>query len=93
MGRAVEGLEVELQAVDGGGAVHLVPMTLAAGTVYSGETELECPDGRSLTLSALFHDSLGNTVTQPLMELRGVGSEGGWSVETLWDTLQSSLSS
>ena len=93
VGRTVEGLEVELQAVDGKGEVHLVPMPLDAGTVYAGEAELACPAGRFLTLSALFHDSLGNTVTQPLMELRGVGSEDGWSTESWWDTLQSSLPS
>lgn len=93
VGRTVEGLEVELQAVDGEGEVHLVPMTLDAGTVYAGEAELECPAGQFLTLSALFHDSLGNTITQPLVELNGVGSEGGWRVETFWDTLQTSLSS
>ena len=93
VGRTVEGLEVELQVVDGEGAVHLVPMTLDAGTVYAGEAELACPAGRFLTLSALFHDSLGNTVTQPLMELRGVGSEGGWRGETFWDTLQSQFTS
>ena len=93
VGRTVEGLEVELQAVDGEGEVHLVPMPLDAGTVYTGELELECPAGQYLTLSALFHDSLGNTITQPLVEMRGVGSEGGWRGETFWDTLQTSLSS
>ena len=69
LARQMEGLEVELQAVDGGGNVHLLPLTSAGGTVYTGKLELKCPEGRTMKLSALFHDSLGNTITQPLIEM------------------------
>ncbi|MGI5962278.1 MAG: helix-turn-helix transcriptional regulator [Lawsonibacter sp.] len=89
--RQMEGLEVELQVVDQGGGVHVLPLTVAGGTVYTGEVELECPDGRYLTISALFRDALGNTYTQPVVELVGVGAEGGWRVETFWDIVQSEV--
>lgn len=88
--RQVEGMEVALQLLDGDGQVHTLPLEVSEGTVYTGKTYLEFDSGRSLTISAVFRDSLGTAYTQPLEEITVSSDSTLWST-VLWDTLKQSL--
>lgn len=73
--RQVEGMEVELQAVDRNGEVYTLPMEQVEGSFYRGEVEMRYPAGSDVTVSALVRDELGRTYTQPVAELTGMGEE------------------
>ena len=84
--RQVEGMEVSLQLLDGDGKVHTLPLEVSEGTIYTGNTYLEFTTGRSLTISAVFRDSLGTAYTQPLEEIT-VSSKSTLRSTVLWDSL------
>lgn len=77
-----EGMEVELQVVDGEGAVHPVALSCQEdGTIYTGELELPFLTGRSFAASAVFRAG-GMAYTRPLLDV--TVSRSGWSGEVLW---------
>lgn len=77
-----EGMEVELQVVDGEGAVHPVALSCQEdGTIYTGELELPLLTGRSFAASAVFRAG-GMAYTRPLLDV--TVSQSGWSGEVLW---------
>ena len=74
--------EVELQVVDGEGAVHPVALSCQEdGTIYTGELELPLLTGRSFAASAVFRAG-GMAYTRPLLDV--TVSQSGWSGEVLW---------
>ena len=78
-------MEVELQVMNGDGAVCAQPAELAEGAVYQGELEAVFPADGKATVSAVFRDALGRAYTQPLMELSEMGPVS-WQERPLWDS-------
>ena len=73
---------LELQVVDGEGAVHPVALSCQEdGTIYTGELELPLLTGRSFAASAVFRAG-GMAYTRPLLDV--TVSQSGWSGEVLW---------
>lgn len=80
-----EGMEVELQVMNGDGTVYVQSAELAEGAVYQGELEAAYPADGNATVSAVFRDALGRAYTQPLVELSEMGAVS-WQERPLWDS-------